>query len=146
MLEARVHDWRPFAATLLVSAMLATACWHEPQKLTVRETASSIESAPPPPADAVFSADHVMERIMTTYRRQIRRCYQTVLTKVGETEGKIVLSFAIDHTGHLVNGRAEGMGREITSCAERSMSAWHFARPADGDATQFQVPIRLVPN
>ncbi len=108
-------------------------------------SSTTAEPADGPRPGEILTMDLVLERISTTYRRQLRRCYQSFLKHNGGAGGKVTLEFTVDATGHLINPRASGMTPEITTCITRRMSEWYFAPPASSrEEASFRIPLMLV--
>jgi hypothetical protein len=120
------------------------------------EAPSAPPPPPPPPADAArvdvpvgpLTPNAVLDRVSESYRAHIRRCYTLALKKSPGLTGKVLLTFTVDGTGHVVDPRAERVPPELASCITAKMQGWLFPPARDdaggpGEAT-FTIPVALV--
>ena len=74
-----------------------------------------------------------------------RQCYQNLLNRNGDAEGKIRLLFSVDCDGNVrdIHATALGLDREIVECMFLLVAQARFD-PPEGGSARVHVPVTFV--
>lgn len=104
----------------------------------VRKVTAFVKASGPSDIDGDLSGKAIAN-VVRRRIRAIKQCYERVLKRFPDLQGKIVVQFTISgDTGRVIKARIESntMGNaEVSSCILRRIRRWRFPKPEGGNVT-----------
>lgn len=99
-------------------------------------------------ADAASLDKEVIRRVIRVHIHEVRRCYEGGLTADPKLNGKVVLRFAIDPSGSVIQSDVVETTlnhQGVETCIAGAVRTWQFPRPAGKGPVVVTYPFVLRP-
>ena len=86
----------------------------------------------------------IVQRVVREHRREMRHCFEQELDEAPNLEGRVIVGFTVDLTGHVSDWAIEENAvpiDRISDCLVRRVRQWAFPEPRDDELAEVLVVI-----
>ena len=90
----------------------------------------------------------IIQRVVREHRREIRSCYESVLQRSPDLEGRVTINWVISPDGAVAAaqvGNSTLNSEEVESCMVRRVRQWRFPEPRGGGTVRVNFPFDFAP-
>ena len=90
----------------------------------------------------------IIQRVVREHRREIRSCYESVLQRNPDLEGRVTINWVISPDGAVAAaqvGNTTLNSEEVESCVVRRVRQWRFPEPRGGGTVRVNFPFDFAP-